>query len=371
MRRWLRWPPRPPEVDRLVYRMAHGPNPEAARETLDRLWVEGAPHRDRIWEEIWTSGLSPSPEVIRFLLEPDPECPYQPRVRLVAGLSIRTHAHPSPAWQIEDQVRTRGQAATEFAGVLALTDHPDLLAVLEAAFVDGLWFTTSWSIDLNPDPPLWMDGSPTPLLECVLANPHLPTPGRGPSWKPGKAVLMIVRDRADLLAELDEVELANDLIKVIPVLPAEPAAACARVLRSLGSGEARAAVRAMALVGDYGATVAAYDGGYFYSTDPVALLLALVEDWDRYDAADPDGSVLRGYDSRSVAAVVPDLYPRLEWLTEGRHVPRRVRKACRALLRALPQPPKPTRNGVSPEARRGGYGITGSGGYSSGGGSVH
>jgi hypothetical protein len=75
------------------------------------------------------------------------------------------------AWQIEDQVRTRGQAATEFAGVLALTDHTGLLAVLESAFVDGLWFTTSWSIDLNHDPPLWMDGSPTSLLECVFANP--------------------------------------------------------------------------------------------------------------------------------------------------------------------------------------------------------
>jgi hypothetical protein len=75
--------------------------------------------------------------------------------------------------------------------------------VLESAFVDGLWFTTSWSIDLNHDPPLWMDGSPTSLLECVFANPHLPTSGRRRSWKPGKAVLMIVRDRPDLLAELD------------------------------------------------------------------------------------------------------------------------------------------------------------------------
>jgi hypothetical protein len=106
-----------------------------------------------------------------------------------------------------------------------------------------------------------------------------------------------------------------------------------------------------------------------------SLLLALAEDWGRYDAADPDGSVLRGYDSPSLAAVVSDLYPRLQGLAEGRHVPRRVRTACRALLRDLPPPPEPAWGGTGPGDRPGGYGITGSGGYASGGfsggGSVH
>ena len=87
---------------------------------------------------------------MRFLLDPDPDSPYEPRIRLVNGLSLATGDSPTstrgrtskssmPRWNRPGAAfcLTR-RSIGDLVDVLSGTDQPDLLAVLERGFARGL-----------------------------------------------------------------------------------------------------------------------------------------------------------------------------------------------------------------------------------------
>jgi len=223
-------------VDALLVVMTAGHGGYARRRATlaaERLWSGDAAHRGWIWDWIWRRPDSYClyetdllPSFGRFLLAPDPAATYEPRVRMVAGMSL-----PGDHAAI-----VRGMAALAVlardddlrAGalrVLSTTGDPRILAGLEAAFVRalriGFWFGTSGLDDEEFEreellrPLWWDDGSPSPLLTAVLANPHLPLPV-GCRARPDRelVVLAALRGRHDLVAGFDTHETASLLLQV-------------------------------------------------------------------------------------------------------------------------------------------------------------
>lgn len=349
-------------LDALLDVMVKGRAPAARKRalaTVERLWAESSEHRARIWYAIWIrlnrNGRSPYrnemlPVFARFLLGPDPDSPHLPRVRLVAGMSLDSPALFGQEQGVPSLILSLARFADDppvrdaFAGVLSATDEPHLLAVLEAAFVEGMRDHASYSRDISMYR-LWAkdDDTPTPLLEMLLANPHLPrSAGDGSALE--LAVLMALRRRFELLAGFDGRDLVFRLVKILdraPPAPAPAVAACRRALRSFEPGPAREAVCWCAPLDalDDEAKAAAIEAGYLPADpDLVPLFLVLTRQWDRFAQVDPGGRVLYHYgmstgfdDERFMLDPVKEL---LYMLEEG-GVPAAVRRVCRETLRDL------------------------------------
>ena len=98
--------------------------------------------------------------------------------------------------------------------MLRRTDEPSLLGALEFDFVDGLRAELGLRVARQErHHRLWTDdGTPTPLLDAVLTNPHPPRPVDLPDRSPDLAGTMVLRDRTDLIAGFDPVNLVKQLL---------------------------------------------------------------------------------------------------------------------------------------------------------------
>jgi len=172
----------------LLETMAVARSPRAAaraRAALETVWAAGPPHRAEIWTVIWwwvgdrrRDHIEPAlpTAVMRFLLDPDPESPHEPRIRLVTGLSLRTWRLSGN--EVEGEVVEMARSAPdlqirrELADVLSRTDQPALLNALLRAFAGGLNFLPGLGNGGRYYYLLWgEDGSP--LRTAMLTNPHL------------------------------------------------------------------------------------------------------------------------------------------------------------------------------------------------------
>ncbi|MDG4830072.1 hypothetical protein O7627_12265 [Solwaraspora sp. WMMD1047] len=218
-----------------------------AGESLERVWRDGGDGWELLWRGMWSEVQTrtgagfpgyfhdlPYP-LARFLLTPERDCAHRPGVRLVAALDRENRRRGSSAAAALDAAlhSTDPRVHRELTDLLASTDQPDLLAMLEYAFVEGLRNTgnpTGWIAEQHA---LWTDGEPTPLLTAVLTNPHLPR--RAVDILEGRlGVLAVLRDRADLLAGYERNYLMVAFSDTIanPAVPAEVRKKCRRVVRS-------------------------------------------------------------------------------------------------------------------------------------------
>lgn len=238
-----------------------------AEATLAEAWTSDPRAPDRIWAALVDR---PKP-ALRFLLAPAPDCPHQPRVRLVtappSGGRVLRAALDSPDPDLREAM----------AGVLRVTDHPDLLG--------------------DFDRPLSDDDGDMPseaVLALALDNPHLCQPAPVSAYHAGLAVVAILKGRLDLLDSYDPASLVPTLARVAGgPFPARAVEACRQRLRALGPGPARETLCVLAIEGDTEALAAATDSGQEpESPSLLPLFLVRTEQWDRYDALDPDGALL-------------------------------------------------------------------------------
>ena len=329
-----------------------------ARAALETVWAAGPPHRAEIWTIIWWRDRCLPPAVVRFLLDPDPESPHEPRIRLVTGLSLRTRrlSGNKVAGAVVAMARSAPdpQIRRELADVLSRTDQPELLDELLDAFaralgclpgLGGRYYYLLWGED---------GSAPTPLLTAMLTNPHLlPRLRAAASDNTRRAlvVLMALRNRTDLLDELDGRLVAWTLLVNAGVTanPAPLVEACRRVLLVLPPGAAREAVCALALEHHTHVTreaaAVATDAGYRPADSAVApLFLVRTRRWDELVEIDPAGERLYAYcvrsafDAMSGAGMVETLLR----LVEDDSAPATGRDAGRRALRD--QEPGPARD---------------------------
>lgn len=130
-------------------------------------------------------------------------------------------------------------------------------------------------------------------------------------------------------------------------VPAAVRQAVRRALRDLGPGDIRQEVCDHAQHRDGTARQVVVDAGYLPSDpDEVAAFLYLTRQWDRYDATDPDGALLRTF---------VDALP--SWSFTQDDLREAAKEAGRPMPCAARDPGTPTRY------RPGGTGLSGTGGY--------
>lgn len=250
-----------------------------------------------------------------------------------------------------------------FSGLLARTDQPYLLNALVTAFhaaLDSEVFRLGGGSRPMEQHRLWQGTSPAVLTRMLLANPHLcppPPEEEGSGLRRGSlpaALLKGRRDHADRLARtMRPHDLLKDLEKGLhwPALSAE----CRRMLRRLEDPVARSLVceRAVSPVGEEMAEemrAAAADAGYVPSglDEPGrAAFLFATEQWERYDAADPDGSLARRY-----FAEQPGPEGRRWWDSLRSAAERAAERSGRpSPVPAPPPPPPPARDSAGTEPR--------------------
>ncbi|MCW6006028.1 hypothetical protein K1W54_15780 [Micromonospora sp. CPCC 205371] len=238
-----------------------------AEQALALAWSTDPTAPERIW-----SALADAPELaLRFLLAPAPNCPHVPRFRLVTappggGLVLRTALDgPDPALR------------EAMAGILRSTDHPVLLRDIDDAL------RSAGSV-------------PSQVLGLALDNPHACRPAPAGRRHTGLAVVAILKDRLDLLDSYDPARLVSRLVRLAGgTFPPPVAEVSRRWLRQLGPGPGREQLCLLAGEGDPEALAAALDSGQEPEIPSVlALFLFQTEQWERYDALDPDGALLKG-----------------------------------------------------------------------------
>lgn len=215
-----------------------------ARAAVQQAWDEGGNAWDLIWRGLWsqvhTGGGYPgyfydlSYPMMRFLLTPEPDCAHVPRVRLIASLDREDRYHGSSRSEVLDaaQRSTDPRVRRELMDLLATTDQPDLLGMLEYLFIEGLCNTGNPNRAIAERHALWTGGEPTPLLQTILANPY--TPRRAQDSLQGRlGVLAVLRGRFDLLGDYDRSYLAVALMDTIASRGVPPALKkqCQRALR--------------------------------------------------------------------------------------------------------------------------------------------
>ncbi|GAB3083895.1 hypothetical protein [Micromonospora schwarzwaldensis] len=236
-----------------------------AEAALVRAWASDRTAPNRIW-----AALVDRPKLaLRFLLAPAPDCPHEPLVRLVTappdGGRVLRAAQGSPDPEMREAM----------ADVLRATDHPVLLADFDEA----------------------LGGTDTPsqvVLDLALDNPHLCRPAPLGRYHTGLAVVPIRKGRLDLLDSYDPARLVSTLARVAGrTFPAPVVEVCRQRLRALGPGPAREQLCVLAIEGDAEALAAARDSGQEpESPELLPLFLFRTEQWQRYDALDPDGTLL-------------------------------------------------------------------------------
>jgi hypothetical protein len=335
-----------------------------------------------------------TPDAIAFLLAPVPTCPYVPNVRLVRFLSAAEASEwlygsasqrDVASWTVATAIRFEDEDAHgDLSELLSATDQPRLLDALEEAFRLGVSDAQARASGKDPGEPwnryrLWKDRRPAILAKILLANPHLPRAPGAPAVEPTGTLaeahgvlLSVLKDRPDLVRASIRRWNATAIVQALLLgtgLPAPTAFAdtCRLVLRTLDPGPARESVCERAMDGYDDATAAAVEAGYLPEDEARHLVfLFLTEQWDRYDQADPDGSLLREYCARRSGGHAAG-HERLRIMAvatrNGRPDP-------------WPRPPvPPARSGPPPRPSVGSWptslgigGLDGGGGHSSGGG---
>lgn len=264
---------------------------------------------------------TPSP-VVAFLLEPAENT--VPRV--IAYLDAPELPLPAPGNGIHDRLAewlvhaamaegdTRpGEDSGPLCDLLARTDQPDVLDALHSAFSHGIhdaaYYATRPDDARRPRPyRLWTGTSPAPLTRVVSANPHLlrlpPPDGEPPRYVQAPQVLLaLLQGRPDLVGLIMRVRGPHGVVKSLRdglsiAAPPEFTQECRRALRRLEDPAARDDVCRSALYGDEEMRAAAVDAGYVPSDldefREAAFLFATGQ-WERYDAADPDGGLLTAF----------------------------------------------------------------------------
>lgn len=243
--------------------------------------------------------------VVGFLVAEVPDCAYRPAVRLTQFLAddelplprlldmrhswvaewivdAALHGPPDPAYRA-------------LLDVLAVTDQPDLLAALQSASSPDL---------------LWRDGRAAPLTEALLANPHFPLPvperAGGSRIEARQVLLAVLQGRiSEVLQSVDVVSASTVYVSVVVNAllkgpgPGAPAVALERVhqaLCGLAPGPAREKLCEAAVAGHPAAVAAVVEAGHLPADQRDHLgFLVVTGQWERYDAADPDGERLRAY----------------------------------------------------------------------------
>lgn len=259
--RWLRVGNPHPSIGPVLRVFSGACDPSVAgiaREAVQRAWDEGGYAWDLIWRGLWSEAQVrtggdwpgyfydlPYP-VTRFLLTPEPDCAHVPRVRLVASLDRSDRYRGSSSGAVLGAARhsTDPRVQRELMDLLAMTDQPDLLGILEYLFIDGLRSTgspTPWIAELNA---LWADGEPTPLLRTILANPYTPRRAEN-SLRAELGVLAVLRGRSDLLGDYNRNYLAGALADTIARRGVPPALQdeCRRAVREHGLDRQRERTR--------------------------------------------------------------------------------------------------------------------------------
>jgi hypothetical protein len=187
------------------------------------------------------------------------------------------------------------RARQDLFDLLSTTSQPHILQALERAFDLGMSYTDNHEQypHLYSDwwPRLWVDREPAPLMEILLANPHLPIPQD--DREQNAELLMLLNDRLDL----SDPAAVDTTVRALSLPVPEPVARrCRQWLRELPAGWQRDEVCEQAMTGGVEAIMAALDAGYLPRDEQqVLLFLFCTAQWERYDHADPDGSLLRDY----------------------------------------------------------------------------
>jgi hypothetical protein len=339
------------DVETLVDAMSERDDPHAAA-MIELLWAVSEEHRTWIWRRIWRSvEYVRAPDEIRlslptweFLLGPDPDCQYQPQIRLVRAVDGHIDVLP---WLLSAADPPRGPVpetdAVRLAVVRALrgTDEPSLLGGLESAFLAALraeltYGTSDWArFPSDPTSQLWYGSTftPRPLAAIVLANPRIPR--RDPAGTMDLALLHALRGQFHMLGRFNASNLVPYLLRIAGRTPGHPLTETARkALRSLPPGPGHEKITRLVLAGDRAAAEVA-TGADHWPVDPDAepLFLLLTRQWDRFRVVDPDGERLGSYRVRPEG---PDrrveLVDRILGVLTASGVPRAVRTTCLAAL---------------------------------------
>jgi len=270
----------------------------------------------------WAARHDPEPRLpvdwVPFLLTPLPdavECRHAPRVRLIAFFGVRdlfglTNSPDLARWLLDNALHNEDAKVREaLSALFGDTDEPTLLFILEEAFSHALTFVRRG--EGNRGRVLWDGDRPGRLVRILQENPHLlQDPGEAGATRERRAgfsevMLAILKGRFDLIDKWsgryeESYAVVSGLLDGID-LPAseEFKDRCRRALRTLSSRTAQETLCSIAASSHaYGscpeATAAVVEAGYVWEKHP-AVLLFLTEQWDRYDALDPDGGLLRSY----------------------------------------------------------------------------
>ncbi|MFI8165590.1 hypothetical protein ACIGAN_04425 [Streptomyces sp. NPDC085931] len=242
--------------------------PRAAGEVVYQSLLQCGGGRDAGDDRAWTAvagplllGGGPPPRLVRFL---DGEPAGDHEWTRPEGIAERLMMLLSDSPRRPDLVR-----------FLSATDQPLILAALAARWDDG-GFLPGASV-----------------AQVSTANPHL-----DPATPPGRAggvLLAVAKDRPDLI-DLTRPGTVDAVLNGTRLASAELAEKYRRVLRELPEGGARERLCEIAcsrMPGYEEAVAAAIDAGYAPEGQRErAVFYFLTEQWEKYDAVDPDGELV-------------------------------------------------------------------------------
>ncbi|WP_189602197.1 hypothetical protein [Streptomyces lateritius] len=263
-------------------------------------------------------------------------------------------------WFVKEACATRDNTVRARAGAfLSGTAEPHLLSALERVVLFDIC-KTFYLPALHTLPPgwewqpLWSGGELSPRLRLHLANPRLPLrPPHGPSkFGPLEAcagpLLAVLSQREDLIADYLAVHGPEPTVSALLKGAAESsgragfAADCRSALCGLPAGPAREELcRHAARWGSEVGQSIVRETGWVWDGDEASFCW-FTEQWERYDALDPDGARLRVFgltrkDDR-------ELFRRAERIAEENGRPNPL----------PPPPPFPKRTPPSPSPWQGG-----------------
>ncbi|MFG1904995.1 hypothetical protein [Micromonospora carbonacea] len=248
-----------------------------AEEALALAWGNDQKVTNHVWDALTAT---PGP-ALRFLLAPAPDCPHEPRVRLVTAPPNGRRVLAAALKSADPELRGA------MADLLRVTDHPVLLGDFEYAL-------RSWPMPRSPGD---VGLEARAVLDLALTNTHLCQPAPVGRRRTGLAVVAILKGRFDLFDSYDPASLVAELVRLDDRgFPAPATEGWRRWLRALGPGPGRERLCELVTDGFFEALAAVADSGQEPdSPDLLPAFLFCTEQWERYDALDPDGTLLENY----------------------------------------------------------------------------